>query len=57
VQHREDNHALGFGQIEDGIREARNERATYRTVDLREHLRIALDGIEDGIDSCKKALT
>jgi len=56
VQYREDDHALGFGSIENGIREARHERATYLTVDLRKHLRIALDGIEDGIDSSKKAL-
>jgi len=55
MQHRQDNHALGFGSIEDGIREARHERATYFTVDLRKHLRIALDGIEYRIDSGKKA--
>src|SRR5439155_4795801 len=56
VQHREDNHALGFGPIEDGIRETGHECAAYLTVDLREHLRIALEGIQDGTDSSKKPL-
>jgi len=57
VQYCEDDRALGFSPIENGIREARHKRATYLTVDLREHLWIVFDGIEDGIDSSKKALT
>ena len=56
VQHRENNHALRFDSVEDAIRKAGYERAAYLAVDLRKHLRIALNGIKRGTDSRKKPL-
>jgi hypothetical protein len=57
VQYSKDDRALGFGPMENGIREARHERPPYLAMNLREHLWIVFDGIEDRIDSSKKALT
>jgi hypothetical protein len=56
VQYRENDHAPRPNAIEDAIGKARYERAPHLAVDLREHVRIALDRIENGVDCRKKAL-
>ena len=56
MQHRQNDHAFGFDAVEDAIGKLREERASYLAVDLREHLRIALDGIKRGTDGSEKAL-
>jgi len=50
MQNCEYDHALGFGTVEDSIREARNKGAAHFAVDTREHLRIALDRVEGRIN-------
>lgn len=51
VQNRQNDHAFGFDVVEDPIRKLRKEGSAHLAVDLREHLRIALDCIKGGTDS------
>ena len=46
--------ALGFDTVEDSIREACNECATYFAMYTRKHLRIALQGVKGRIDRGKE---
>ena len=54
MQDREDYNAFGLDPEKDGVREFRKYRTSHFTMHTREHFRIALDGIESGINRGKK---
>jgi hypothetical protein len=56
VQDREHHNTLGLDAVEDSIRKARNDGAANLPVNPREHLWIALDGVEDGINGIQESL-
>lgn len=54
MQDREDHNSLGFDPEEDGIREFRKNGTSDFPVYTREHLWVALNGVECGINGCEK---
>ena len=54
MQDRKDDNALWFDTEEDGVRELRKNGPPHFAVDTRKHFRIALNGIECGINGGKE---
>ena len=57
MQDPENNDARGFDAVEDSVGKLRSDRAPHIAANLREHLRVAFDGVKGRSDGAEKPLT